>query len=91
MKKENSSGVRAGKKRPSRVRLRADCLPADPIVVELFADMRAFRQFAEDVPANDPDQKLVPVMERKAWEYLLTYLLTLEYPAWFGENKSQPK
>jgi hypothetical protein len=55
-----------------REHLRPDCLPADPIVVELFADMRAFRQFAEDVPATDPDVKLVPTMERKAWEYLLT-------------------
>jgi hypothetical protein len=86
--KENSVH-RAGQKKPTRVRLRPDCEPADPIVIELFNDMRAFRQFAEDMPATDPDVKLVPTMEAKAWEYLITYLTTLEYPSWFGENKSQ--
>ena len=75
-------------RKQARKHLRKDCLPADPVVIELFNDLQSFRHFAEDLPTT-PEAQLVPGLESKAFEYLLTYFTTLEPPAWFGENKNQ--
>jgi hypothetical protein len=62
---------------PLRERLQQNQQPADPVVVRLFNDL----QLAEWTRHyNRKRTKEANQYEREAWEYLLTYLTTLERP-----------
>jgi len=60
-----------------RSRLRPDQQPADPVVLRLFRDL----QLAEWTRHHNRKRtKEANQFEREAWDYLLTYLTTLERP-----------
>ena len=55
---------------------RQDQQPADPVVVQLFADL----QLAKWARANSKSKHEAKAFERQAWSYLIRYLATLERP-----------
>jgi hypothetical protein len=60
--------------RRRRQGVKADLLPADPVVTQLFADLQLARAVA------NRDQHRAQHFERRAWSYLMQYLTTLECP-----------
>jgi hypothetical protein len=68
---------RTARVKPRKPDLRPDLHPADPVVVRLFNDVQlaAWTRQHNRKRTKDADQ-----FEREAWDYLLTYLTTLERP-----------
>jgi hypothetical protein len=60
-----------------REHLRPDLQSADPVVVRLFNDLQLAEWTRQH---NRKRSKDANQLEREAWDYLLTYLTTLERP-----------